>query len=120
MVLVKQLKINVNRSVRCGGLTHDFGQRFALALYLAGIDTFNHYPDQRLSTRRAQYNATVTAEISFCSGDRFLYPAVAIGFQTALFAGDGRSLRLRTDDSRCADLKPDLVLTDLEQLIQYI
>ena len=49
-----------------------------------------------------------------------IYPAHAIGFQTALFAGDRRSLRLRADDSRCADLKPDLVLTDLEQLIQYI
>ena len=49
-----------------------------------------------------------------------IYPAHAIGFQTALFAGDRRSLRMRADDSRCADLKPDLVLTDLEQLIQYI
>ena len=49
-----------------------------------------------------------------------IYPAHAIGFQTALFAGDRRSLRLRADDARCADLKPDLVLTDLEQLIQYI
>jgi putative hydrolase of the HAD superfamily len=49
-----------------------------------------------------------------------IYPAHSIGFQTALFAGDRRSLRLRTDDPRCGDLKPDLVLTDLEQLIQYI
>ena len=46
-----------------------------------------------------------------------IYPANAIGFQTALFAGDGRSLRLRTDDPRCADLSPELVLTDLEQLV---
>jgi putative hydrolase of the HAD superfamily len=49
-----------------------------------------------------------------------IYPANAIGFQTALFAGDRRSLRLRTDDSRCADLSPELVLTDLGQLIQYV
>jgi putative hydrolase of the HAD superfamily len=49
-----------------------------------------------------------------------IYPAHVIGFQTALFAGDRRSLRLRSDDPRCKDLKPDLVLTDLEQLIQYI
>lgn len=49
-----------------------------------------------------------------------IYPAHCIGFQTALFAGDRRSLRLRTDDPRCADLKPDLVVTDLKQLIQYI
>jgi len=49
-----------------------------------------------------------------------IYPAHAIGFQTALFAGDRRSLRLRTDDPRCAGLRPDLVLTDLEQLIRHL
>jgi putative hydrolase of the HAD superfamily len=49
-----------------------------------------------------------------------IYPANAIGFQTALFAGDRRSLRLRTGDPRCADLSPDLVLTDLGQLIRHL
>ena len=49
-----------------------------------------------------------------------IYPAARAGFQTALFAGDKRSLRLRPDDPRCSDLKPDLVLTDLSQLIQQI
>ena len=49
-----------------------------------------------------------------------IYPASATGFQTALFAGDRRSLRLRTEDPRCADLSPDLVLTDLGQLGQHI
>ena len=49
-----------------------------------------------------------------------IYPANAVGFQTALFAGDRRSLRLRTDDSLCADLRPELVLRDLGQLSQYI
>ena len=49
-----------------------------------------------------------------------VYPANAVGFQTALFAGDRRSLRLRADDPRCANLSPDLVLTDLEQLEQHV
>lgn len=49
-----------------------------------------------------------------------IYPAHAIGFQTALFAGDRRSLRLRKDDPRCTDLKPDLVVTDLIQLVKYL
>lgn len=49
-----------------------------------------------------------------------IYPAHAVGFQTALFAGDRRSLRLRKDDSRCIGLKPDLVVTELGQLAQYI
>ena len=49
-----------------------------------------------------------------------IYPAKAIGFQTALFAGDKRSLRLRAGDSRCKKLTPDLVITDLIQLIQHL
>jgi putative hydrolase of the HAD superfamily len=49
-----------------------------------------------------------------------IYPANACGFQTALFAGDRRSLRLRTDDPRCAELSPDLVITDLGQLPQLL
>jgi putative hydrolase of the HAD superfamily len=49
-----------------------------------------------------------------------IYPARNVGFQTALFAGDKRSLRLRTDDPRCQDLTPDLVVTDLGQLVQLI
>jgi putative hydrolase of the HAD superfamily len=49
-----------------------------------------------------------------------IYPAHTVGFQTALFAGDRRSVRLRPDDPRCADLKSELVLTDLGQLVQYI
>jgi len=49
-----------------------------------------------------------------------IYPANQLGFQTALFAGDARSLRLRTDDSRCRNLSADLILTDLEQLIGRI
>ena len=49
-----------------------------------------------------------------------IYPAKATGFQTALFAGDKRSLRLRSDDPRCKNLSADLVITDLDQLIPHI
>jgi putative hydrolase of the HAD superfamily len=49
-----------------------------------------------------------------------IYPAQNTGFETALFAGDERSLRLRTADPRCRGLTPDLVVTDLSQLIQHI
>jgi putative hydrolase of the HAD superfamily len=47
-------------------------------------------------------------------------PAQKTGFQTALFAGDARSLRMRSDDPRCAHTTPDLVITDLIQLVDYI
>jgi putative hydrolase of the HAD superfamily len=49
-----------------------------------------------------------------------IYPAASAGFQTALFAGDQRSLRLRKNDPRCSHLTPDLVITDLMQLLGHI
>lgn len=45
-----------------------------------------------------------------------VWPACKLGFRTALFAGDGRSLRCREEDQRLASIVPDLVLTDLGQL----
>ena len=43
-------------------------------------------------------------------------PAAEVGMHTALFAGDARSLRLRDNDPLYANSKPDLVLTELQQL----
>ncbi len=43
-------------------------------------------------------------------------PAHKIGFRTALFAGDRRSLRLREGDPQVDGLSPDVVLTSLSQL----
>lgn len=42
--------------------------------------------------------------------------AARVGFRTALFAGDARSLRLREGDERTAGIVPDLQLTDLSQM----
>jgi len=49
-----------------------------------------------------------------------MLPARSAGFQTALFAGDKRSLRLRRDNPRCRGLTPDLVITALSQLATLI
>ena len=49
-----------------------------------------------------------------------IYPARMCGFQTALFAGDKRSLRLRKDEPRCRGIAPDITITDLEQLEEII
>ena len=43
-------------------------------------------------------------------------PAQSVGFRTALFAGDRRSLRMREGDDRVADVVPDIVLADLPSL----
>jgi putative hydrolase of the HAD superfamily len=47
-------------------------------------------------------------------------PAQKTGFKTALFAGDTRSLRLREDHPECQSLSPDIVVTDLIQLLEHI
>lgn len=49
-----------------------------------------------------------------------IYPAKEAGFQTALFAGDSRSLNLREDDTRCEGTTPDVVITDLLQILDHI
>ncbi|MEJ2038314.1 MAG: HAD family hydrolase [Desulfosarcinaceae bacterium] len=49
-----------------------------------------------------------------------ILPAGSSGFQTILFAGDRRSLRLRRDDPDCARLHADLVISNLKQLISLL
>lgn len=57
------------------------------------------------------------AEVLYVGNDMLndVKAASAAGCRTALFAGDRRSLRLRTGDSR-ADAQPDMIVTDLSQL----
>lgn len=49
-----------------------------------------------------------------------IYPASTCSMKTALFAGDKRSLKWREDDSRCKNLEPDLIITELKQLLECI
>lgn len=49
-----------------------------------------------------------------------VYPANHFGMKTALFAGDQRSLKWRKEDSRTKDLKPDLIITELKQIIECL
>lgn len=49
-----------------------------------------------------------------------IYPAKKVGFKTALFAGDARSLRLRESNPKCKNLSADIIITDLVQIIDLI
>jgi len=49
-----------------------------------------------------------------------IWPAGQLGFRTALFAGDARSLRWRKDDPACMDVRPDSVITDLAQIAKIV
>jgi len=48
-----------------------------------------------------------------------MMPARAAGLRTCLFAGDRRSLKLRTEDPRCA-FEPDAVIHSLDQLRELV
>ncbi|MEW4531217.1 HAD family hydrolase [Maioricimonas sp. JC845] len=68
-------------------------------------------------------DALVDAEISpsqvlYVGNDMLkdVWPAQAVGFRTALFAGDARSLRKRDEDERIRGVVPDLVVTELSQI----
>ena len=46
--------------------------------------------------------------------------ASQVGFRTALFAGDQRSLRMRSDDERVHGVEADIVVTELPQLMECL
>ena len=62
------------------------------------------------------------SEVLFVGNDmrNDIWPAQTVGFRTALFAGDRRSLRLRAEDPCCGQLRADVTITDLGQLIQVL
>ncbi|MCF8052641.1 MAG: HAD family hydrolase [Desulfobacterales bacterium] len=79
------------------------------ALFIAAARRLQHLgvsPDQALVVGNDMRNDVAAAQRA--------------GFQTALFAGDARSLRLREDDPDCRDTKPDLVVTELVQLLDHV
>lgn len=45
-----------------------------------------------------------------------IWPATEMGFRTALFAGDKRSLKWRKDDERCKGIQPNVIFTEFSQL----
>jgi len=47
-------------------------------------------------------------------------PAGRVGMKTALFAGDDRSLRLRAGDSQVQGAAPDLIVTELAQVVECV
>ena len=60
------------------------------------------------------------AQILYIGNDALkdIHPAAQLGFRTALFAGDERSLRLREDHKDL--LPPDAVITKLRQIFELV
>ena len=76
---------------------------------------------------RTLFEAAITAlrqqgiepqEAVFIGNDMLkdVWAAAQLGFRTILFAGDARSLRLRPDDPRLRNCRPDAVVTDLRSV----
>lgn len=72
----------------------------------------------RILADRLHRLGPATSETLYVGNDMLndIAAAAGAGFRTALFAGDARSLRLREDDPRCRDVRPDLVLTEFGQI----
>lgn len=82
-------------------------------------------PDQMLFTMAGTKLKTLHIEpeqTAYLGNDmrNDMLPAHRAGFQTVLFAGDKRSLRLRREDPQCAAYHPDVTITDLQQLISQL
>ncbi|MFO7939896.1 MAG: HAD hydrolase-like protein [Bacteroidales bacterium] len=78
-------------------------------------DTYLFY---HLKKQLAEKYDILPDETLFVGNDMLkdVYTGLKSGVQTALFAGDARSLRLRTDDKRVHGLQPDYIITHLNQL----
>ena len=76
----------------------------------------------RLAKCRLEARGIMPGSVLYVGNDMLndILPAQKTGFQTALFAGDKRSLRLRQNDERCKNVQPDVVITDLAQLLDHI
>ncbi len=78
---------------------------------------------ERFMRKAKEFGSGIKAgEILYVGNDMLkdVYPAAELGMKTALFAGDKRSLKWRRDDDRCKDLQPDLVITELKQLLECL
>ena len=107
----------LNASLKIAGFAHD--------LLIFSYQTEYAKPSEHLfhlAKRRLEKRGIAPGETLYLGNDMLndILPAQKIGFKTALFAGDKRSLRLRQDDGRCKDTVPDIIITDLMQLLDYL
>lgn len=75
-----------------------------------------------LARQRLREMAIAPSGVAYIGNDmrNDIMPAHQAGFQSILFAGDERSLRLRKKDPTCQAMTPDMVVTGLAQLASYL
>ena len=70
---------------------------------------------------RLEYDYGIPPDKAMYVGNDMLndvWAASQCGLKTALFAGDQRSLQLRKDHPECVNLKPNIIITKLPQLLE--
>lgn len=73
----------------------------------------------RLAAKRLNAHHALSPEQCLYLGNDMrndIWPAQALGFRTALFAGDRLSLRRRKEHPACQDLRADATITELRQI----
>jgi len=70
------------------------------------LERFDIHPDQAIYVGNDMLND--------------VWAAQQAGLKTAWFVGDARSARRRDSDERCRSISPDLIVTDLRQLIDCV
>ncbi|MDR1099663.1 MAG: HAD family hydrolase [Treponema sp.] len=103
-----------------GGRPEEIG--FDPALLVYSFETGEAKPAKRLFSLAADRLAERGIDPGSCLyvGNDMLkdvYGAASAGFRTALFAGDGRSLRLREGDGRLRGLRPTRIIRHLTELL---
>lgn len=111
----------INKKIELNDL-HPFDKRLTLFSYQESLakPEFILF-DKLLSVLRNNYQLKASQTL-FVGNDmhKDIYPAHKAGMKTALFAGDKRSLRLRQDKPETKNLEPDLIITELSQLLNVI
>jgi putative hydrolase of the HAD superfamily len=76
----------------------------------------------RLASKRLASQGIHPTEVLYIGNDmrNDVLPATQVGFRTALFAGDTRSLRLRENDPSLGKTKPDAIILDLLQILDLV
>ncbi|PXA04457.1 HAD family hydrolase [Coraliomargarita sinensis] len=77
----------------------------------------------QLAAERLEKHHRIPAEACLYVGNDMrndIWPARALGFRTALFAGDHLSLRRRKNHPACAKLQADAEITELKQILEMI
>jgi len=98
-----------------------FREDLLLFSYMLGYCKPSHEPFERAAQVLKESGIDATNTL-YVGNDmrKDIAPSAAAGFQTALFAGDARSLNLREEDQSCAHIRPDIIITDLAQIIECL